>query len=296
MPQTLFDKIWSSHEILTTEDGDSLLYVDRHLVHEGSRTAVDKLDDNKLGVARKNQTFGTADHYVPTAGGLNTLAADQRKMVETFDINMSRFDIESWGLGSRRQGIVHVIGPELGLTLPGIVLVCGDSHTSTHGALGALAFGIGASEVAHVLATQSIWQRKPKAMRININGSLKPGVYAKDVILAIIARISTAGATGHVIEYAGSAIEQMSIEERLTVCNMSIEAGARAGLVAPDETTFAYLRGRPFAPKGEMLEKAIAYWRGLKTDNGARFDAEETIDENFLTPMVTWGTTPDTGV
>jgi len=296
MPQTLFDKIWSSHEIFRTEDGDSLLYVDRHLVHEGSRTAIDRLDDSKVGVARRNQTFGTADHYVPTAGGLDTLAADQRKMVETFDVNMSRFDIESWGLGSQRQGIVHVVGPELGLTLPGTVLVCGDSHTSTHGALGALAFGIGASEVAHVLATQTIWQRKPKAMRINVNGTLVPGVYAKDAILAIIARIGTMGATGHVIEYAGSLFERMSIEERLTVCNMSIEAGARAGLMAPDEATIAYVRGRPFAPEGTILDRAIAYWRGLKTDEGAHFDAETSFGQGIVAPMITWGTTPDTGI
>ncbi|MBM6583238.1 3-isopropylmalate dehydratase large subunit [Microvirga sp. BT689] len=296
MSQTLFEKVWSSHEILRTEDGDSLLYVDRHLVHEGSRTAIDKLDDNQLGVARRHQTFGTADHYVPTQGGLDSLAVDQRKMVETFDANMSRFGIEAWGLGTRRQGIVHVIGPELGLTLPGMVLVCGDSHTSTHGALGALAFGIGASEVAHVLATQAIWQRTPKAMRVSVNGRLAPGVFAKDVILAIIAKIGTGGATGHVIEYAGPVIEAMSIEERLTVCNMSIEAGARAGLVAPDETTFAYVRDRPFAPTGEMLEQAIAYWRSLRTDTDARFDAEITIDQELHAPMITWGTTPETAI
>lgn len=296
MPQTLFEKIWSAHEVLTTDDGDSLLYVDRHLVHEGSRTAVDKLDAQGIGVARPNQTVGTADHYVPTRGGLGSLADDQRRMVEAFDANMSRFGIEAWGLGDRRQGIVHVIGPEQGLTLPGALMVCGDSHTSTHGALGALAFGIGASEVAHVLATQAIWQRKPKAMRVRVDGRLGEGVHAKDVILAIIAKLGTSGATGHVIEYAGSVIDAMSIEERLTVCNMSIEAGARAGLVAPDETTFAYVNRRPYAPPGELLDKAVAYWRTLSTDDDAHFDAEVSIGQDMLAPIVTWGTTPDTGI
>lgn len=296
MRQSLFEKIWSAHEILRDEDGDSLLYVDRHLVHEGSRAAFDKLDDHRIAVARRDQTFGTADHYVPTSGGLDALTADRRAMVETFDANMSRFQIEAWGLGHRRQGIVHVVGPELGLTLPGTIVVCGDSHTSTHGALGALAFGIGASEVAHVLATQSIWQRKPKAMRIRINGAVAPGVYAKDVVLAIIARIGTAGAAGHVVEYAGSTIERMSMEERLTVCNMSIEAGARAGLVAPDETTFAYVEGRPFAPRDEVMASAVAYWRNLRSDEHAHFDREVTIDQDFPTPIITWGITPDTGI
>lgn len=249
MKSTLFDKIWQSHVIAETPEGDTLLYVDRHLLHEGSRTPIEKLDDMGLGVARPRQSFGTADHYVPTAGGLDQLDPDRRKMIETFDINMGRFGIEAWGLGTSRQGIVHVIGPELGLTLPGTTLVCGDSHTSTHGALGALAFGIGASEVAHVLATQTIWQRKPKAMRVSVDHAAPHGVFAKDVILSIIAEIGISGANGHVIEYAGDTITSMSIEERLTICNMSIEAGARAGLIAPDETTFTYLRGRPFAPR-----------------------------------------------
>jgi len=296
MASTLFDKIWQSHVIATTEEGDTLLYVDRHLLHEGSRTPIEKLDDLGLGIARPGQTFGTADHYVPTAGGLDSLAADQRRMVEIFDTNMDRFGIRAWRLGTGRQGIVHVVGPELGLTLPGTILVCGDSHTSTHGALGALAFGIGASEVAHVMATQAIWQRKPKAMRIFLHNDLPKGVSAKDVILFIISRIGVSAAAGHVVEYAGNAFSAMSIEQRLTVCNMSIEAGARAGLVAPDETTFAYLKGRPFAPKGADFEAALAYWRELKTDEGAGFDREAVLDASEVAPMVTWGTNPGMAV
>lgn len=296
MASTLFDKIWQSHVVAATDEGDTLLYVDRHLLHEGSRTPIEKLDDLGLRIARPRQTFGTADHYVPTAGGLDSLAADQRRMIEVFDANMDRFGIRAWSLGESRQGIVHVIGPELGLTLPGTVLVCGDSHTSTHGALGALAFGIGASEVAHVLATQAIWQRKPKAMRILLENSLPKGVSAKDVILFIISRIGIGGAAGHVIEYAGSTFSSMSIEQRLTVCNMSIEAGARAGLVAPDETTFAYLKDKPFAPKGADFEAALAYWRELKTDEGAVFDREAVFDAREVAPMVTWGTNPGMAV
>jgi 3-isopropylmalate/(R)-2-methylmalate dehydratase large subunit len=296
MPSTLFDKIWRSHVITETPEGDTLLYVDRHLLHEGSRTPIEKLDDLGLGVARPAQSFGTADHYVPTAGGLDQLDPDRRRMVETFGTNMERFGIEAWGLGTSRQGIVHVIGPELGLTLPGTTLVCGDSHTSTHGALGALAFGIGASEVAHVLATQTIWQRKPKAMRITVDHGLPQGVFAKDVILSIIAEIGISGANGHVIEYAGDAIEAMSIEERLTVCNMSIEAGARAGLIAPDETAFAYLRGKPFAPQDEAFEQAVAFWRKLRSDDGAVFDKEVRLDAQTFRPMVTWGTNPGMAV
>jgi 3-isopropylmalate/(R)-2-methylmalate dehydratase large subunit len=296
MTTTLFDKIWQSHTIITTPEGDTLLYVDRHLLHEGSRTPIEKLDDLGFDVARPKQSFGTADHYVPTAGGLDRLAADQRKMVELFDVNMSRLGIRGWGLGTDRQGIVHVVGPELGLTLPGTILVCGDSHTSTHGAIGALAFGIGASEVAHVLATQAIWQRKPKAMRITLDNRLPAGASAKDVILYIISRIGIGAAAGHVIEYAGDAISAMSIEQRLTVCNMSIEAGARAGLVAPDETTIAYVKDRPFAPKGTDLDAAIEYWRTLRSDAGAAFDKEERLDARDVQPMVTWGTNPGMAV
>jgi 3-isopropylmalate/(R)-2-methylmalate dehydratase large subunit len=292
MASTLFDKIWQSHAIVVTEDGDTLLYVDRHLLHEGSRTPIEKLDDLGVGIARPAQSFGTADHYVPTAGGLDRLAPDMRKMVEIFDVNMHRLGIEAFGHGTSRQGIVHVIGPELGLTLPGMILVCGDSHTSTHGALGALAFGIGASEVAHVLATQAIWQRKPRSMRILLDHQLRQGVAAKDVILFIIAEIGISGAAGHVIEYAGDAIRAMSIEERLTVCNMSIEAGARAGFVAPDDTTFAYVKGRPFAPKGDDFDAAVAFWRGLCTDEAAVFDKEVHLDARAIQPMVTWGTNP----
>src|SRR5215510_1890773 len=244
----MFEKIWASHAILARPDGATLLHVDRHFVHDGSA--------NALSVRRPENTFATPDHYVPTT---NRAAATQephrRQMVVDLDANARESGVAQFGLSDRRQGIVHVIGPEQALTQPGMLIVCGDSHTATHGALGALAFGIGASEVAHVLATQALWQTKPKTLRITVDGTLAPGVHAKDVILAIIATIGAAGATGHAIEYAGSTLRQMSTEGRLTVCNMSIEAGARAGMVAPDDATFAYLHGKPYAPKGPDWDK-----------------------------------------
>ncbi|MGE0735984.1 MAG: 3-isopropylmalate dehydratase large subunit [Alphaproteobacteria bacterium] len=290
-PRTLFEKIWDDHVVLTLDSGDSLLYVDRHLIHEGSANAFDRLNEDGLRVAEPALTLGTADHYVPTDGA-RVADAGIRGMVEQFESNIAAHGIAGFTVGSPDQGIVHVVGPELGFTLPGALLVCGDSHTSTHGALGALAFGIGASEAAHVLATQTIWQRRPKTMRISIAGRRGAGVEAKDVILATIGTIGTDGATQHVIEYAGPVIDAMSIEERLTVCNMSIEAGARAGLVAPDETTLAYVRGRRFAPRGAMLDRAVAAWRGLRTDAGAAYDRSVEIDGSKLEPMVTWGTSP----
>jgi len=294
-PATLLDKIWSPHAIETRADGATLLSIDRHLVHDGSSTAFRTLKERGLTVRRPDRTFATPDHYVSTLG--RTLSAindpNRRTMVESLEANTRSSGVTLFGLADKRQGIMHVVGPEQGLTQPGMVIVCGDSHTATHGAVGALAFGIGASEVAHVLATQSLWQIRPKNMRITIDGALGPGVHAKDVILAIIAQIGTAGGVGHVLEYAGSAIRGMSVEGRLTICNMSIEAGARAGMVAPDETTFAYLEGRPYAPKGADWDKAVAYWRTLPSDPDAAFDREVHLDAAEIAPMVTWGTSPE---
>jgi 3-isopropylmalate/(R)-2-methylmalate dehydratase large subunit len=292
--RTLFEKIWDRHVVLE-RDGQCLLYVDRHIIHDGSFHAFAKLDARNLAVRRPALTFGTPDHYVPTVSRSSADAPtpEIRRMVETFAGNVERHGITAFHLDDERQGIVHVVGPEQGITLPGLVLVCGDSHTSTHGALGAFAFGIGQSENQHVLATQTLWQARPKTMRISVEGRRPAGVGAKDVILAIIARIGAGGAVGHVIEYAGAAIRAMTIEERLTVCNMSIEAGARAGMVAPDETTFAYLERRPFAPSGERWDRALADWRTLPSDPGARFDAEVTLDASALEPIVTWGTSPE---
>jgi 3-isopropylmalate/(R)-2-methylmalate dehydratase large subunit len=295
MPATLLDKIWAAHAVIARPDGATLLYVDRHLVHDGSSNAFRKLKERGLGVARPDRTFATPDHYVSTLGrDLESINEPHRRgMVEDLDANARANEVALFALADRRQGIVHVVGPEQGLSQPGMIMVCGDSHTATHGALGALAFGIGASEVTHVLATQTLWQRKPKAMRISVEGTLAPGVHAKDLILAIIARIGAAGASGHVIEYAGMAIRALSIEGRLTVCNMSIEAGARAGMVAPDDTTFAYLQGRPYAPKGTAWDKALAAWRALPSDADARFDHEVSLDATAVAPMVTWGTSPE---
>ncbi|MBL8697906.1 MAG: 3-isopropylmalate dehydratase large subunit [Alphaproteobacteria bacterium] len=291
---TLFDKIWDSHVVLARGE-QCLLYVDRHIVHDGSFHAFNGLRARGLKVRRPELTFGTPDHYVPTNARTAAAAAtpEIRRMIETLETNLSSNGIACFGLDDERQGIVHVIGPEQGITLPGTILVCGDSHTSSHGALGCFSFGIGQSENMHVLATQTLWQTKPKSMRVRVDGRLGAGVTPKDVILAIIARIGAGGAVGHVIEYAGTVFEAMSVEGRLTVCNMSIEAGARAGLVAPDETTIAYLKGRPFAPKGADWDKAVAAWRGLRTDDGARFDKEVTLDAGALAPMVTWGTSPE---
>jgi 3-isopropylmalate/(R)-2-methylmalate dehydratase large subunit len=294
-PATLLDKIWSAHAIETRADGATLLSIDRHLVHDGSSSAFRTLKAKGLAVRRPDRTFATPDHYVSTLG--RTLSAindpNRRGMVEDLEAHSRAAGLTLFGLNDRRQGIVHVIGPEQGLSQPGMVIVCGDSHTATHGAVGALAFGVGASEVTHVLATQTLWQIKPKNMRITVDGALAPGVHAKDVILAIIAKISAAGGTGHVIEYAGSAIRNLSVEGRLTICNMSIEAGARAGMVAPDDTTFAYLQGRPYAPKGADWDNAVAYWRTLPSDPEAVFDREVHLDAGEIAPMVTWGTSPE---
>jgi len=294
-PATLFDKIWSSHAILVRPDGATLLHIDRHLVHDGSGNAFRMLKEKGLPVRRPDRTFATPDHYVSTLG--HDLASinepHRRSVVEDLEANAKAAGLTLFGLADRRQGIVHVVGPEQGLSQPGMIMVCGDSHTATHGALGALAFGVGASEVGHVLATQTLWQRKPKNMRIVVDGTLAHGVHAKDVILAIIARIGTAGGAGHVIEYAGSTIRGLGIEGRLTICNMSIEAGARAGIVAPDETTFAYLHGRPYAPKGTDWDTALAYWGSLASDADAQFDREVSLDAAEVAPMVTWGTSPE---
>ena len=293
--RTLFEKIWDRHVVLQQPDGATLLHVGRHLVHDGSRAGFRALHERGLQVRHPERTFGTPDHYVSTRS--HDLAAieepNRREMVTALTDNAREHGFTLFDLGDMRQGIVHIIGPEQGITQPGLLMVCGDSHTATHGALGALAFGIGASEVEHVLATQTLWQQKPHSMRVNVEGELPPGITPKDVILAIIAETGAAGGTGHVIEYAGSVFRSMSMEGRLTVCNMSIEAGARAGMVAPDETTYAYLQGRPFAPKGAAWEQALQYWRSLPTDPGAVFDREVTMDAAGIAPMVTWGTSPE---
>jgi len=289
MAKTLFDKIWDAHQVR-----NDLLYIDLHLVHEvTSPQAFDGLRLSGRSVRRPDKTIATADHNVPTDGTkVARMIADElsRTQVETLERNCAEFGIPIYSLGSDRQGIVHVIGPELGLTQPGMTIVCGDSHTSTHGAFGALAFGIGTSEVEHVLATQTLVQRKPKTMRITYNGALGRGVTAKDLILATIGRLGTSGAQGYVVEYAGPAIEALSMENRMTVCNMTIEGGGRAGLIAPDDTTFAYIEGRLAAPKD--WDEALSRWRTLPTDAGARFDEEVSIDASQLSPVVTWGTTP----
>ena len=294
MPRTLFDKIWESHVADERDDGTSLLYIDRHLVHEvTSPQAFEGLRDAGRVVRRPDATLAVADHNVPTTDRSQGIAeAGSRLQVETLEANCAEFGVEFFGMDDVRQGIVHIIGPEQGLTQPGTTIVCGDSHTATHGAFGALAFGIGTSEVEHVLATQTLIQRRAKNMRISVEGALPFGVTAKDVILAVIGQIGTAGGTGHVIEYAGPAIEALSMEGRMTVCNMTIEAGARAGLIAPDDTTFAYLEGRPRAPQGADWDAAVAQWRGLVTDPGATYDTEIVLDASQIAPQVTWGTSP----
>ena len=296
MASTLFDKIWDRHTIVTRPDGATRLHVGRHLVHDGSRAGFRTLAEKGLRLRHPERTFGTPDHYVSTLS--HDLAAivepNRREMVSALTANARDQGFTLFDLGDARQGIVHVVGPEQGITQPGLLMVCGDSHTATHGALGALAFGIGASEVAHVLATQTLWQsRKPRSMRVTVDGTLGAGVTPKDVILAIIAQIGAAGGTGHVIEYAGSVFRAMSVEGRMTVCNMSIEAGARAGMVAPDESTFAYLQARPYAPKGAAWDQALAWWRTLPSDAGAVFDHEVHLDGSAITPMATWGTSPE---
>ena len=294
-PRTMFEKIWSRHAVVARDDGQTLLYIDRHLLHEGSHHAFDMLRKRGLEVRRPDRTFATPDHYVATTG--RELSAnqdpDRRRMVEALAHNAAAARITLFGIADARQGIVHVIGPEQGLSQPGLTIVCGDSHTSTHGALGALAFGIGASDASHVLATQTLWQPKPKTMRATLSGRLGFGVVAKDLILAIIAEIGAGGASGHVVEYAGSAIEGLSMEGRMTVCNMSIEAGAKAGMIAPDDATLSYLEGRPYAPEGEHWRQAETYWRSLPSDAQAEFDREVGLDANDVAPMVTWGTSPE---
>jgi len=294
-PSTMFEKIWSRHAITQNEAGQTLLYIDRHFCHELSFHAYNMLHGKGRSVRRPRQTFAMPDHYTPTTGlsAADFTDEDRRLLVENLANNARRNEVTLFGTDDERRGIIHVVGPEQGITQPGLTIVVGDSHTSTHGALGALAFGIGASDVSHVLATQSLWQPKPKSMRISVTGRRPPGVTAKDIVLAIIARIGAAGGTGHVIEYAGPVIRGLSVEERLTVCNMSIEAGARAGMVAPDDTTYAYLHGRPFAPRGAAWDAALARWRTLPTDDGAAFDREVTLDAGGIAPMVTWGTSPE---
>jgi 3-isopropylmalate/(R)-2-methylmalate dehydratase large subunit len=293
-PRTLFDKIWDSHLVHTEQDGTSVLYIDRHLVHEvTSPQAFEGLRLAGRKVRRPDATIAVADHNVPTTDRSKGIDdAESRIQVETLEQNCRDFGVEYYGMSDIRQGIVHIIGPEQGLTLPGMTIVCGDSHTATHGAFGALAFGIGTSEVEHVLATQTLIQKPAKNMRITVDGALGAGVTAKDIVLAIIGRIGTAGGTGHVIEYAGEAIRALSMEGRMTVCNMSIEGGARAGLVAPDETTFAYLKGRPHAPKAAQWAAAVNYWKTLPSDPGAKYDTEVTLKAAEIPPMVTWGTSP----
>jgi 3-isopropylmalate/(R)-2-methylmalate dehydratase large subunit len=296
--RSLFDKIWDRHVVVARESGPSLLYIDRNIIHEGSFHAFAEMRRRGLKPRRPEQMFGVPDHYVPTRSRRAEDAPNPQveKMIRVFDENMDWGGVPSFRLSDRRQGIVHVIGPEQGITQPGLTMVCSDSHTSTHGALGAIAFGIGQSENAHVMATQTLWQVRPETFRIAVEGRRAPGVTAKDVILAIIGKIGAGGATGHAIEYAGPVIAGLSIEERLTVCNMSIEAGARCGMVAPDDTTFAYLEGRPFAPKGSDWDAAVRYWRKLPSDPGARFDREITIDGSAIEPMVTWGTSPEDAI
>lgn len=295
MPKTMFQKIWDRHVVLERDDGQILLYVDRHLCHDGSRQGMSKLKAAGHKVRKPAQTYATPDHYRPTnAKTIDDFQDDQmRGIVEELAENAEIFGFHHFGLDSDKQGIVHVVGPEQGITLPGLLMCCGDSHTATHGALGAFAFGIGASEVAHVLATQTIWQRKPKAMRVSVEGALGFGVSGKDVVLAIIGQIGTAGATGHAVEYAGSVMRNMDMEGRLTVCNMTIEAGGRTGMVAPDEKTFAYCKGREFAPKGDRWDHAVADWRTLPSDEDAVFDTDVTVDGNAIAPMITWGTSPE---
>jgi 3-isopropylmalate/(R)-2-methylmalate dehydratase large subunit len=293
-PQTLIDKVWSAHEITRREDGAALLWVDRHYVHEGSFHAFSQMKARGRTIAEPGLTFGVADHYVPTRGRAQGIADPEiAAMVRNLDANAAESQITLFGLRDPRQGIVHVVGPEQGLTLPGLLIVCGDSHTSTHGAFGAYAFGIGASEVAHVLMTQTLWQKKPKRMRIKVDGQTAAGIAAKDIALAIIARIGADGAQGHAVEFSGSAIAALSMEGRMTLCNMSIEAGARCGMIAPDAITFTYLKGRPFAPKGATFEQAVEDWSALASDRDAAFDREVTMEAAAIAPFVTWGTTPD---
>ncbi len=295
MPRTLFDKVWDSHVVDRLEDGTCILYIDRHLTHEvTSPQAFEGLRLAGRRVRRPDATIAVVDHNIPTSDrSVGIQEEDSRIQVETLERNVVEFGVPYIPVTDVRQGIVHIIGPELGLSLPGFTLVCGDSHTSTHGALGALAFGIGTSEVEHVLATQTLLQKPALNMLVRVDGQLAPGVTAKDVVLAIIGRIGTAGGTGHVIEYAGEVIRGLDMAGRMTVCNMSIEAGARAGMIAPDDKTFEYVRGRPYAPTHEALDRAIEYWRTLPSDEGAHYDRVVEMNGADILPMVTWGTNPE---
>jgi len=296
-PRTLFEKIWDAHVITRRGTDEALLYIDRNIAHEGSFHAFGQLAREGRKVRRPRQNLANADHYVPTAYRERGIAAvedpERRGMIELLAKNAADNGLLHFGIDDPRQGIVHVVGPEIGFTQPGLTMACGDSHTSTHGALGAFAFGIGASQLKQVLATQCLWQKRPRTLLVTVDGMLRDGVSAKDAILAIIAEIGTAGATGHVIEYAGSAIRALSVEGRLTICNMSIEAGARAGMVAPDDVAYQYLEGREYSPLQDNWDKALAYWRTLPSDDGARFDRQVKIDGSRLAPMLTWGTSPE---
>ncbi|MEL6658543.1 MAG: 3-isopropylmalate dehydratase large subunit [Bacteroidota bacterium] len=298
MGKTLFDKIWDRHVVKSIEGGQQILYIDRHLIHEvTSPQAFDGLRRRGLPVFRPQQTIGTADHNVPTIDQHLPIKEElSRKQVQALTDNCAEFGVELYGLGHQYQGIVHVIGPELGITQPGRTMVCGDSHTSTHGAFGAIAFGIGTSQVEQVLATQCLLQRKPKRMRISVDGELAPGVVSKDIILYIISKLGVGGGTGYFVEYAGSAIRSLSMEARMTICNMSIEMGARGGLIAPDQITFDYVEGREFAPKGIEWDKKLVYWKSLYTDEDATFDAEFNFRAEDIEPMITYGTNPGMGM
>ena len=298
MGKTLAEKVWDAHVVRAVDGEPDLLYIDLHLVHEvTSPQAFEGLRMNGRRVRRPDLTLATEDHNTPTLNILEPIADPvSRTQVETLRRNAAEFGIRLHSLGDRDQGVVHIIGPQLGVTQPGMTIVCGDSHTSTHGAFGALAFGIGTSEVEHVLATQTLPQKKPRMMAVNINGDLPPGVTAKDVVLALIAKVGTGGGQGYIVEYRGSTIDKLSMEGRMTICNMSIEWGAKAGMIAPDETTLAYLKGRPHAPEGADWDAAVEYWRTLRSDDDAHFDAQVDIDATRLTPFVTWGTNPGHGV
>ena len=294
MPKTLYDKIWDTHLVHEQEDGTSLLFVDRHLIHEvTSPQAFEGLRNANRKVRNPNLTLAVVDHNIPTTDRSKGIDDEDSKIqIETLEKNCKEFGVKLFGAEDKRQGIVHIVGPEQGFTQPGTVIVCGDSHTATHGAFGSLAFGIGTSEVEHVLATQTLVQKKAKNFRVNVNGKLAIGVTSKDVILQIIGKIGTAGGTGHVIEYAGSLISDLSVENRMTICNMTIEGGARAGLIQPDQKIFDYLKGRPMSPKDKNWDKALEYWQNLKTDNEAKFDKEINLTAEDIVPMVTWGTSP----
>ena len=294
MPNTLYDKIWNDHLVDQQDDGTSLLFVDRHLIHEvTSPQAFEGLRNANRKVRNPKLTLAVVDHNIPTTDRSKGIDDDDSRIqIETLDKNCKEFGVQLFGVHDKRQGIVHIVGPEQGFTQPGTVIVCGDSHTATHGAFGSLAFGIGTSEVEHVLATQTLVQKKAKNFRVNVNGKLAIGVTSKDVVLQIIGKIGTAGGTGYVIEYAGSLISDLSVENRMTICNMTIEGGARAGLIQPDQKIFDYLKGRPMSPKNENWDKALEYWKTLKTDDDANFDKEINLTAEDIVPMVTWGTSP----